>query len=224
MSLIHQNGDRLFVSSLDISNHFSKRHNDVLRAIENLDCSDDFRQRNFAQTVYHRPNPSGGKGIPAPMYEITRDGFVFLCMGFTGTQAAIWKERYIDAFNQMETALKQLPAQQAPQQLALAQEIGALRDQLNQQNAMIIGLYNQLAGAQKGHIRAVTQLLSAQKRQAQKDAKARLLQMAADGYSHEAIAQATGKTRNNVRQHIFQARRDGVMPRPSQQLQLDLAA
>lgn len=36
------------------------------------------------------------------MYEITRDGFVFLCMGFTGAAAAQWKERYINAFNQME--------------------------------------------------------------------------------------------------------------------------
>lgn len=36
------------------------------------------------------------------MYEITRDRFVFLCMGFTGAAAAQWKERYINAFNQME--------------------------------------------------------------------------------------------------------------------------
>lgn len=215
MDLIHRNGDRLFVSSLDISNHFERQHKNVLQAIENLDCSDRFRRLNFKPSSY---NNSQNKALPC--YEITRDGFVFLCMGFTGAQAAIWKERYIEAFNQMETALKQLPAQQAPQQLALAHEIGALRNQLNQQNTMIIGLYNQLAGAQKGHIRAVTQLLSAQKRQAQKDAKARLLQMAADGYSHEAIAQATGKNKNNVRQYIFQARRDGVMPKASGQLSL----
>lgn len=39
------------------------------------------------------------------MYEITRDGFVFLCMGFTGSAAAQWKEKYIAAFNQMEAQL-----------------------------------------------------------------------------------------------------------------------
>ncbi|MDR2925947.1 MAG: Rha family transcriptional regulator [Azoarcus sp.] len=113
--LVHRNGARLFVTSLEISNRFGKRHNDVLRAIESLECSPRYRQRNFAQTVYHRPNPSGGAGIPAPMYEITRDGFVFLCMGFTGAQAAQWKERYIEAFNGMERALaaQSLPAPEA---------------------------------------------------------------------------------------------------------------
>lgn len=106
MQLIHQNGERLFVTSLDISNRFGKRHDDVLKAIRALECSPDFRRRNFAETVYHRPNPSGGKRIPAPMFEITRDGFTFLCMGFTGQQAALWKERYIEAFNMMEQTLR----------------------------------------------------------------------------------------------------------------------
>lgn len=40
--LVHQTGDRLFVTSLDISNRFGKQHKDVLRAIENLDCSPEF--------------------------------------------------------------------------------------------------------------------------------------------------------------------------------------
>lgn len=108
-TLVHQNGDRLFVTSLDISNRFGKRHDHVLRDIKNLECSPEFRRLNFGETVYHRPNPSGGKGIPAPMYEITRDGFVFLCMGFTGPQAALWKERYIAAFNTMESTLRAVP-------------------------------------------------------------------------------------------------------------------
>lgn len=38
---------------------------------------------------------------------ITRDGFVFLAMGFTGKEAAQWKEAYIEAFNAMEAALQQ---------------------------------------------------------------------------------------------------------------------
>ncbi|WP_249411562.1 Rha family transcriptional regulator [Marinomonas sp. A3A] len=39
------------------------------------------------------------------MYRITRDGFVFLAMGFTGTKAAQFKEAYINALNQMEKQL-----------------------------------------------------------------------------------------------------------------------
>jgi phage regulator Rha-like protein len=56
------------------------------------------------------------------MYRITRDGFVFLAMGFTGTKAAEFKEAYINAFNQMEKQLyeqKQLPA--TTDNLALAE-------------------------------------------------------------------------------------------------------
>ena len=106
MKLIRKDGSRLFVTSLDISNRFGKEHKVVLRAIENTECTQGFRRRNFALSSY---NNSQNK--PQPMYEITRDGFVFLCMGFTGQQAALWKERYIDAFNAMETTLREQPGE-----------------------------------------------------------------------------------------------------------------
>ena len=35
------------------------------------------------------------------MYQMTKDGFVFLVMGFTGSKAAKFKEDYINAFNEM---------------------------------------------------------------------------------------------------------------------------
>lgn len=103
--LVHQNGDRLFVTSLDISNRFGKQHKHVMEAIRDLDCSEEFRRSNFRPSSY---NNSQNKA--QPMYEITRDGFTFLCMGFTGQQAALWKERYIAAFNKMEQALRQAVA------------------------------------------------------------------------------------------------------------------
>lgn len=36
------------------------------------------------------------------MWWMSRDGFTFLVSGFTGKEAAQWKERYIDAFNRPE--------------------------------------------------------------------------------------------------------------------------
>ena len=48
--------------------------------------------------------PNGGTR-KLPCYQITRDGFAFLAMGFTGKRAAQFKEAYINAFNQMEQAL-----------------------------------------------------------------------------------------------------------------------
>lgn len=40
------------------------------------------------------------------MYEITRDGFTILVMGFTGKRAMEFKEKYIEAFNRMEDELR----------------------------------------------------------------------------------------------------------------------
>jgi len=77
----------------------------VLRAIRNLECSADFRLRNFVETVVSRENPSGGAAIESKAYRLTRDGFAFLAMGFTGKEAAQWKEAYINAFNKMEAEL-----------------------------------------------------------------------------------------------------------------------
>lgn len=39
---------QLVTSSKLIATKFNKRHADVLRAIQNLECSNDFVQRNFA--------------------------------------------------------------------------------------------------------------------------------------------------------------------------------
>ncbi len=42
------------------------------------------------------------------MYEMTRDGFTFVGMGFTGPQAARFREAYITAFNKMEDTLRRI--------------------------------------------------------------------------------------------------------------------
>lgn len=84
-------------TSLMVAEKFEKRHADILRAIQNLECSNDFTERNFASSEY-----KDATGRILPMIEMTRDGFVFLAMGFTGKEAAAWKEAYINAFNKME--------------------------------------------------------------------------------------------------------------------------
>ncbi|EPX4070212.1 Rha family transcriptional regulator, partial [Shigella flexneri] len=47
------------------------------------------------------------KGEKRPMYQITKNGFVFLVMGFTGKKAAAFKEAYIAEFDRMEAELRQ---------------------------------------------------------------------------------------------------------------------
>lgn len=91
-------------SSLAIADYFAKRHDDVLKKIRTLECSPEFRARNFAETSISVNQPNGGTR-KLPCYQITRDGFAFLAMGFTGKRAAQFKEAYINAFNQMEKQL-----------------------------------------------------------------------------------------------------------------------
>ena len=88
------------VTSLDVAETFEKRHADVLRDIEKLDCSAEFTERNFALSYY---KDSSGKSNK--MYYITRDGFTILVMGYTGEKAMRFKEAYIRQFNAMEKAL-----------------------------------------------------------------------------------------------------------------------
>lgn len=88
-------------TSNQIAAHFNKRHDTVLRAIRKLECSAEYRLRNFAESSYRNE-----QGKEQPCYRLTRDGFVFLAMGFTGKDAAQWKEAYITAFNKMEQELQ----------------------------------------------------------------------------------------------------------------------
>jgi Rha family phage regulatory protein len=86
--------------SLTVAETFGKRHNDVLRDIRNLECSEEFRERNFAQSTY-----INGQQREMPKYFITQDGFSFLVMGYTGKEAARFKEMYIGEFNHMKATL-----------------------------------------------------------------------------------------------------------------------
>lgn len=99
-------------SSLDVAEYFGKRHKNVLQAIEMLECSEEFNRLNF-QPVKYRDQ----KGEMRKCYRLTRDGFTFLAMGFTGKKAAKFKESYILAFNEMEKWIKQREAVKGNQPL-----------------------------------------------------------------------------------------------------------
>ncbi|MBE5878086.1 MAG: Rha family transcriptional regulator [Lachnospiraceae bacterium] len=88
------------VTSLDVAETFGKRHSDVLRDIDHLQCSDEFTERNFALSSYKDISGKSNK-----MYYMTRDGFTILVMGYTGETAMKFKEAYIRQFNAMEKVL-----------------------------------------------------------------------------------------------------------------------
>jgi Rha family phage regulatory protein len=93
---------RAITTSLIIANAFEKQHKNILRDIERLDCSEGFRRLNFEPAPYLDEQKK-----PRPAYNITRDGFSFLAMGFTGPKAARFKEAFIAEFNRMEQELRE---------------------------------------------------------------------------------------------------------------------
>ena len=69
-------------TSLKVAEFFGKRHDNVLRAIERLECSEKFNALNFEVVKY-----IDQKGQARTMYNMTKDGFTLLAMGFTGKKA-----------------------------------------------------------------------------------------------------------------------------------------
>ncbi len=104
---------RVKTTSRHVAEVFGKRHDDVLKAVRNLECSQDFGLRNFAETSYLDAFNREQK-----LYEMTFNGFVRLVMGFTGPKAAAFKEAYIEAFDTMRGQLEAAPQQQLAQQIA----------------------------------------------------------------------------------------------------------
>ena len=92
-------------TSMIVADIFEKRHADVLRDIESMACSTGFNKRNFAFKL-KTTDLGHGRKREDPYYEITKDGFSFLVMGYTGEKAAKFKEQFIEAFNKNEALLK----------------------------------------------------------------------------------------------------------------------
>lgn len=97
--------DTARVDSRFVAKAFGKRHDNVLADIKHLDCSEEFRLLNFQESKY-----TNEQGHKQPCYCMTRDGFVFLVMGYRGKKAAQFKEAYIKRFNEMERFIDTLVA------------------------------------------------------------------------------------------------------------------
>lgn len=98
---ISNNNGSLTVSSVQVAENFGKQHKDVLKAIENIRAQNCAVTQMFIESAYQ-----AGTGKSYKSYEMTRDGFTLLAMGFTGKAALEWKLKYIEAFNLMEHQLK----------------------------------------------------------------------------------------------------------------------
>ena len=118
-------GTQTHTTSLDIAAVFEKRHDNIIAQIKALP-QDDFTHLNFKASNY---KDSTGRILPC--YNLTRDGFSLLVMGFTGEKAYKWKIEFIKALNEMEKRLKNLEIEKH-EKLAFHQSLG-YKSQLEQQ-------------------------------------------------------------------------------------------
>lgn len=151
------NKDTVRADSLYVAEMFGKRHDDVLKSIRNLDCSEEFRLRNFAEISY-----KDSCGRKQKCYYMTRDGFTYLVMGYRGKKAARFKEQYIQRFNDIEATLRELITARTDYPL-LTEQIKLLHDdpkpyhysnECDMLNRLVIGMsakqFRELHGIEKG--------------------------------------------------------------------------
>lgn len=137
--ILTHNADKVTADSRMIAEHFEKRHADVLRAIDDLidqtstqNCADLFIQTSYPD-AYGRTQKN---------YQLTRDGFSLLVMGFTGSKALEWKLKYIKAFNEMESRLKSV---KIPQNFADALRLAADQAEMLERQKPLIAFAEQCA-------------------------------------------------------------------------------
>lgn len=99
--LVEVKKEKIFCRSNLVAEVFEKRHDHVLRDIRELieTCSKEFSLPNFEESTYKI------RGKEYPCYNLSKDGFTLLAMGFTGEKAIQFKELYIKKFNEMERLL-----------------------------------------------------------------------------------------------------------------------
>lgn len=133
--LVFQNSNGNDVTtSLLVAEVFGKEHSKVVRDIESLSCSASFNAANFGVITY-----KDARNREQTAHEMTKDGFSFLVMGYTGSKAGEFKERFINEFNRREALLKDddyilMRSQQILQKRV--ENLQAENKRLEQQNAL----------------------------------------------------------------------------------------
>jgi len=93
---------KVVTDSLIVAEISGKRHDRVIRSIENLIKVDEEDRLIFGEILY-----KDSYGRDQKKYIMDRRSFSILCMGFTGKKALKWKNRFYDAFEAMENHILQ---------------------------------------------------------------------------------------------------------------------
>ncbi len=108
---VYVRDDKPRTTSLKIAEAFGKEHHNVIRLIrkKTRNYSKSFNAINFDLVSYEDE-----KGERRPMYEMTKDGFAVLVLGFTGSLAAKFQEAFIEEFNRRGELIQKMKFQALP--------------------------------------------------------------------------------------------------------------
>lgn len=98
----------VYATSLEVAKRFNKAHKNVLRDIQNIISQSDLGLPNdgFSRLNFEPSEHQNHRGKTYPAFNLTRDGFALLAMGFTGREALKWKVAFLTAFNEMEAEIQ----------------------------------------------------------------------------------------------------------------------
>ena len=107
MNLVKVKNNQVVTSSRQVAENFCKQHKHVLASIQKLTSAQFSADVPEIGKMFFEATEPDTYGRQQKIYYMNRDGFSLLVMGFTGQKAIEWKIKYINAFNQMEEALKE---------------------------------------------------------------------------------------------------------------------
>jgi Rha family phage regulatory protein len=96
---LDQHHKKVLITTVQIADYLGKRHSNVIRRLTAL-----------SEIALLKIDPSyyqNQQGKEQKYYELNRDQFLLVVMGFTGSKADQFKADFIQLFNQQETELRQ---------------------------------------------------------------------------------------------------------------------
>lgn len=106
---LYEKDNQIFCDSLQVANELKKRHDHVLRDIENK--INDIAKSNepkFGEINFLKDTYKDDRNRKQTKYLMTKDGFTFLVTSYSGAKATNFKIDYIKRFNQMEQFIQSL--------------------------------------------------------------------------------------------------------------------
>lgn len=94
-------------TTLHICEVFGKRHDNVVKKLDTSLARLKKHRPEWVALNFKERDYIDERGKRWKIFELTRKGFDFAALGFTGEKADVFKVDYIDAFEQMETRVRE---------------------------------------------------------------------------------------------------------------------